>query len=619
MINCSYEDLSRFLPNRRWCMLPEPLPDREPDEEPGGSSLPGEEWDGPEQGLFVCLPAEELTLAGFAQDGRADTMEPGPLLATVVDAVTGDDARGLAGLSDDQLTGIISASQRLESRATWTRLAALAEYAARRPASRDKGIRATGAPNGPEGISVFAADELARELHMTWLSTAEQMAYAQAVIERLPRTFAALAAGRIHPVHLRIIEDETHVLSAADAAHADEILARQAPSQTFGELRHAAHRLVLKLDPAAAQRRKEAAKRETKVRPFREASGNAGMVAREMPSDEVLASWQHVEQRALDLRAAGLPGTLRELRVRAYLDLLQERDSRSAPARNADAYGNADPGADWSPHGNDDPGGNDGPGDNPDKPGADPSGVGRQAQPDPSGAGGQAQPDQGGAGRQAQPDQGGVGRQAQPDPGPSLAALVTITLPLAAVDGDPTATGEADGFGLVDAEDARALVDAAARHPRTRWCVTALHPDGTAAAHACAAGRHYWPAGGRAAEFLRALNLTFTPVIRGPCDHTQAEDGYRPSRALRHLVNARNARCTAPGCGRPAARCDQDHTTPWHHGGRSCPCNIAPLCRHHHRCKQAEGWQLDQPEPGLLIWRTPSGRRYVTTPTEYPT
>ncbi len=76
-------------------MPPEPIPDRGPDEEPDDSSLPSEEWDGseeclpeeclpeeclPEQGLFVCLPAEELTLEGFAEDGRADTMEPGPLL-----------------------------------------------------------------------------------------------------------------------------------------------------------------------------------------------------------------------------------------------------------------------------------------------------------------------------------------------------------------------------------------------------------------------------------------------------------------------------------------------------------------------------------------------------------
>ena len=27
--------------------------------------------------------------------------------------------------------------------------------------------------------------------------------------------------------------------------------------------------------------------------------------------------------------------------------------------------------------------------------------------------------------------------------------------------------------------------------------------------------------------------------------------------------------------------------------------------------------ELDQPEPGVLIWRVPSGRRYTTTPTEY--
>jgi len=45
---------------------------------------------------------------------------------------------------------------------------------------------------------------------------------------------------------------------------------------------------------------------------------------------------------------------------------------------------------------------------------------------------------------------------------------------------------------------------------------------------------------------------------------------------------------------------------------------LVPLCRHHHRLKQLEGWQLTQPEPGVLKWRTPSGRIYVTTPTEYP-
>ncbi|MGH3202439.1 MAG: DUF222 domain-containing protein [Streptosporangiaceae bacterium] len=586
-------------------MPPEPIPDRGPDEEPGDSSLPGEERDGPEQGLFVCLPAEELTLEGFAQDGRADTMEPGPLLAAVVGAVTGDDAQGLTGASDDQLTGIISASLRLESRAAWTRLAALAAFAARRPASRDKGIRATGAPAaGLDGISVYAADELADVLNRTWQSTAGELSYAKSVTERLPRTFAALGVGRIHPVHLQIIEDETRVLTPEDAARADEILSQQAPSLTFGKLRSAAHRLVLKLDPDAAARRKEAARRETHVRAFREASGNAGLIAREMPSDEVLASLQHVEQRALDLRAAGVPGTLQELRVQAYLDLLQERDSRPSPTPNSDPSSNSDSDpnsnsdSDPSSNSDSDPGTATDPGADADAdPGADddPNRVGR---PVPSGP-------------------GHPGRPAQPGPGPSLAAQVTITAPLAALDGDPGACGEADGLGLVDAQDARALVAAASRNPKTRWCVTALHPDGTAAAHACATGQHCWSADQPAAAFLRTLNLTFTPVIRDPCDHAQAQRGYRPSRPLRHLVNARNTRCTAPGCGRPAARCDLDHTTPWHLGGLTCPCNIAPLCRHHHRSKQAEGWWLEQPEPGVLKWRAPSGRTFGTRPTVY--
>ena len=82
----------------------------EPDD-PRGSGLSGDGRDADEgipQGLYVTLPAEELTLEGFAEDGRADTMAPGPLLAMVLGAVAGEDGEGLAGLSDDQLVGFLS-------------------------------------------------------------------------------------------------------------------------------------------------------------------------------------------------------------------------------------------------------------------------------------------------------------------------------------------------------------------------------------------------------------------------------------------------------------------------------------------------------------------------------
>jgi hypothetical protein len=435
---------------------PFPLPPGDADE-PGSSPLPpaSEEGaaddDGPGvgQGLYVCLPPEQVTLAGFAQGGEADTMSPGPLLATIVDTVVGRDGAGLTGCSDDQLMGIISAARRLVARAEWTQMAAIAEFARRRDGSRP--------------LDEFAPDELAFELHLTPQSAAGQIDYATAVARRLPATFAALAAGQIHPVHVRIIEDETRFLSDADAAKADQILAGAAPGLTFGELRSAAHKLLLKLDPEAAKKRKEAARGEAHVRRFREASGNGGMVARELPSDEVLASWQHVEQRALDLRAAGMPGTLQELRVRAYLDLLQERDSRDTPAASVPG-GVGIPG---QPPADSDP-----PADEP--PGDDPG------------------PDRNGPSRKGP---GGPGPAPHPGPGagPSVAALVTITIPLDTLQGRSETPGEADGFGVLDGDDARDLAAAAARHPRTRWCVTALNPDGTAAAHGCLPGRHAPP------------------------------------------------------------------------------------------------------------------------------
>ena len=90
-------------------MPPALLPDPGPDD-PGDDQTPG-------QGLYITLPAGQLTLTGFSQGGASDTMAPGALLATVVDTVAGPDGSGLAGCSDDQLLGIISGVWRQIGRA----------------------------------------------------------------------------------------------------------------------------------------------------------------------------------------------------------------------------------------------------------------------------------------------------------------------------------------------------------------------------------------------------------------------------------------------------------------------------------------------------------------------
>ncbi|HYK27891.1 MAG TPA: hypothetical protein VEV61_07980 [Streptosporangiaceae bacterium] len=44
----------------------------------------------------------------------------------------------------------------------------------------------------------------------------------------------------------------------------------------------------------------------------------------------------------------------------------------------------------------------------------------------------------------------------------------------------------------------------------------------------------------------------------------------------------------------------------------------APLCRRHHRAKQATGWKLEQPQPGVMVWHLPHRRTYTITAEPYP-
>jgi hypothetical protein len=106
----------------------------------------------------------------------------------------------------------------MEAWSAWVQLAAMRELARRRPAIEP-------GDTGRAGFSDFAADELMGQFHLTWEAATGQIVYACAVADRLPRTFAALQAGQIHPVAVKIVEDETGYLSPEHATQADQVLA----------------------------------------------------------------------------------------------------------------------------------------------------------------------------------------------------------------------------------------------------------------------------------------------------------------------------------------------------------------------------------------------------------
>jgi Domain of unknown function (DUF222) len=209
--------------------------------------------------------------------------------------------------------------------------------------------------------------------------------------------------------------------------------------------------------------------------------------------------------------------------------------------------------------------------------------------------------------------------QASDGPGltvpPALGGSVNLTMPLASWLGQSDAPGEAAGLDVLDSATCRDLAGALAAGPRCRWCVTVTGPDGRAIAHGCARGGA-GPPGDDPAAWLSAI--TMKKLEAGDCTHQRETPAYRAPPSLRHLINIRQRTCSFPGCRRPAVRIDHDHTIPFDQGGRTCECNCSPLCRAHHQAKQAPGWHLEQPEPGILIWTPPSGRSYVVGPDPYP-
>src|SRR6516165_2206010 len=256
-------------------------------------------------------------LGGLARGGLIDVMGPGPGLAAV--AAGACDPAVLGGLCDNEVLGLAAAGRRLAGRAAWIQQAAVAEFAARR--LEPDGKKAT-----PLGFTPFAPDELAPDLVITGTAAEEAMARARDAARRLPANFALLRDGKISEFQIKIITDATVCLSDADAAEADRLLAAAAAGLTPGQLRAMAARVVMMIDPAAAVRRRERAARDARIERFQEHSGNAALCGRELPPQAVLAASAHIDGCARALRAAGLPGTLQQLRVMAYLDLTQGLD-----------------------------------------------------------------------------------------------------------------------------------------------------------------------------------------------------------------------------------------------------------------------------------------------------
>jgi hypothetical protein len=516
--------------------------------------------------------------AGFASKAPLDLALPGVALASFCEEATGDDGR-CQGASDDELIGVLGAWQRIESWASARRLAVTAELIRRRPAP---GCPLEGPAELPEIWGKFCPDELAVALAISARAGDKNLALAYNLAGRLPGTARALLEGAITEYKAQIISEATRTLDARGAAAVEALVLPGIETRTPGQIRAALARAILTVDPAAARRRREEAEKDARVELWREDAGTAALCGRDLPPAEALAADQRITDYARELKAAGLDGTMDQLRARAFLDLTLGVDSRP---------GGSGPGTSGTrasvnltvPLGTA-AGQTDRPGEAAGFGAVDPDvarRLVRDAAADPQSTWCVTVTDQRG-----QPVGHGCARPARPKRD----------------DHEAPAAGGEPGYPRLTLERDHGPPGASANPPGPT-------DPGSSSKY----GRWRLRLGDR-----REFVVDIGPVPVDHCDHRYESPGYRPRARLRHLVEVRDGECTFPPCRRPARRCDFEHAQPWDQGGRTCACNAGPRCRHHHQAKQAEGWRLDQHRPGDHTWTTPSGRTYTSGPATYP-
>lgn len=517
----------------------------------------------------------------FASGGVAGRVLPGRLLAGFTGAAWQD---GLGRLSDDELIGVALAARRNAAWQAALELVAVTELVKRRSAD---GALASSTACDHVNAEIAAAFTLTGRAADNLLSLA-------AGLDRLPQALALLAAGIIDRPRAAVIVSELACLD--DDQLAADVAARVLPRAgqlTTSQLSASLRRAILAADPGAAIRRRKKAEQDARVETWQERVGTSAIAGRDLPPGHAIAADQYLAAAARWLRGHGVEGSLDRLRARVFTTLLSGQslhallpDPASSPASDDSAAGRNRP--------------------------ADAAST--EASP--------AWPPLAGALRTGTPRSTDLSRS--PVPGNALTGTVHLIMPAATWLGLTDEPGEVGGIGPLDAGTCRDLAAVVGAAPASRWCLTLTGRDGQPLAHGCARGSPRaadsgggpGPLGTDRIRWLAGIRLQ--AMAAGSCAHQHESAGYRPSALLRHLVKTRQPTCSFPGCRRHAARCDDDHTIPYDQGGRTCECNLSPLCRQHHRAKQAAGWQLTQPRPGIMIWSLPHGRTYTTAPNSYP-
>lgn len=383
----------------------------------------------------------------------------------------------------------------------------------------------------PEGSIIaperIAAATLALRLQASPRETRLLITEGRCYTGTLAPTGEALAAGEIDVPRARAIVSRLHDQPGQVAWPVQDQVLETAPGRTAYQVKQDVERALRRVDPEHAADRHEAARATRTVsHPQVRPNGMAALWVL-LPAQTAVRIDVVLEAAARTARAAGDPRTLTQLRADGLCDLILRTTSCAGSCTGADARDS---------HATEAPG--DGDSEHP------PLRV----------------------------------------PTVHPRARILVTIPITTLMGLDDLPAELDGYGPIDAVQARALA----------W-------------------------GG-----------SWQRMLTDPRDGTLLDLGrtrYRPTAPLADHVRRRDRTCAWPGCPTPSEHTHLDHTRDYHRTptdgrppGTTCENNLDPLCAEHHRLK-TDGWfTLRAHTPGTYDWVDPTGHRYRVRPgTDGPT
>jgi hypothetical protein len=296
------------------------------------------DWDGPRWSFELDLEddaeaawddrgQEEFLADEVAARERDDSPPPAELTGATAEALPA--GPGLAGFLSGQapetassrdLVGMAEGFRRVASWAQAGELAMIAQVAVRSAAADP---RAGLAEDGrPALLTEDATAQVSLGLTLSHTGAEAWTGLAVALRWRLPRTAAALAAGRIDTYRAKILAEAVIPLSDAAARAVEDRVLPQAGDLTYGQLHAAVRRAVIAVDPEGAEHRRAAAERRAKLSLYPDQDGTATLVGARLPAAQAAAAYAKICAIANAMKAAGAGGGIHFLRCQALLGLI---------------------------------------------------------------------------------------------------------------------------------------------------------------------------------------------------------------------------------------------------------------------------------------------------------